>query len=507
MSLPTIRFQKLPAGVAAPTAGVTLAVYAPFGTDAVLSRYPGQAPLSVAQHPLVLNLRQVADCGVHVSALVDLVDDDTWLVEIDALKGASPRFTSRWKQQMSSWRTLAGFLRHTRSRRPGTAVVVALEGHGAGFLPELDVAQLDSKGLTQGGSVEWELTVEGASPLLPMGSPLLPMGSPLLPMGSPLLPVDHMPLTTWGLAQGLAAGTPAGAAPYPVLHFDNCFNMSVELLHTVAVALAGQPVAEWAAGYMNYNFFTAGAAYPLAFARLRNAGSATSEQLARWLAQGNADVLASKRNHPTTGGVVALSRLPGILTRLNALADALTAALAGATASARPAVVEKIRKALEAAQQYDTLAPQRLDVPDELVDVLGMAQRFTRFDVNAAAVQGAAKNLVSALSGIKAYGASDAPWTSPGTPWDFTSPDLAMNLLCPDPGLLGWWDWRSPYYLHVLPSAVQPRITPFQASAAWARFVIEYHRDAPFKGLRPAAIPDYPVFDRTQKDGVPIPKR
>ena len=250
MALPNLIFGSSTPG--ATPVGVTLVVYAPFGTDAVLSSYPGATPLAIGQHPLVLNLIEVAKCGVHVSALIDLHGDDTYLVEIPAGKPTGLRITSRWKQEMDAVNTLSGFLRYSRLKRPGTALVLALEGHGAGYLPEIDVSQLTTANLTQNGSIEWHLTDGEGAPLLPMGSPLLPMGSPLLPMGSPLLPVNHMPLSSYGLGKAMADALAGSAQKLGVIHFNNCFNMSVELLHTVAAH------ADFATGYINYNFFTAG---------------------------------------------------------------------------------------------------------------------------------------------------------------------------------------------------------------------------------------------------------
>jgi hypothetical protein len=150
--------------------GVTLAVYAPFGTDAVLSTYPGNVALSITEHPLVLNLVEVSRCGVHVAALVDLHGDDTYLVEIPAHKPEALRVTSRWKQQMQAVNTLSGFLRHAQSLCPGSTLVLALEGHGAGYLPELDLSKLTTMNLTQEGSFEWRITDGAAAPVLPASS-------------------------------------------------------------------------------------------------------------------------------------------------------------------------------------------------------------------------------------------------------------------------------------------------------------------------------------------------
>ena len=79
----------------APPGGITLVVHAPYGTDPELSGYPGTAARPIEKHPLLRHLQAVADCGVHVCALVDLVDDQTWLVEWKALD-RKPTITSRW---------------------------------------------------------------------------------------------------------------------------------------------------------------------------------------------------------------------------------------------------------------------------------------------------------------------------------------------------------------------------------------------------------------------------
>lgn len=488
--MPNLTFTSPPGGLPAGTTpvGVTLAVYAPFGSDAALTCYPDASPQPVQQHPLVQNLLQVCETGVHVTALIDLHGDDTYLIDIPALKPLSMQIASRWKQDMNSPRTLAGFLRRARQLRPETTLVLGLEGHGAGFLPELDRSQLSSRHVTGNGSAQWRITGEQGTPQNPDGSPLLPMGCPLLPMGCPLLPVNHLPLSTWGLGQALKDAQGTGRK-LGVLHFNNCFNMAVEVLHTVA------PHADVATGYMNYNFFTAGETYAPAFAKLLAAGTASTAQFAQWLAEANRDLLASKSHHPTVGGVVQLARMAGIATAVDTLAKALTTALAGAGAAQRPGLVSAIRSALIKAQQYDTVGNARLDAPDELTDLCSLAEQLKVFPSHPP-VQAAAQALQGALAGIKAYGATGTPWTEPTITWDFSRPALAMNILCPDPLRRGLWDWRSPYYLQKAPSAAQPQVIDFLKNTAWVDFLIEYHRDAPFKGLLPAAIPAFPVFNR-----------
>ena len=198
--------------------------------------------------------------------------------------------------------------------------------------------------------------------------------------------------------------------------------------------------------------------------------------------------------------MVELSRLPLIAKRIDALAIALVTALTSATAAARPGVVERIRSAITRAQQYDTVPTPELDSPDELTDIRSLATELLSFTVNPVQVQKAAKDLLAATTGIKAYGAKASPWTAPEVLWDFSRADLAMNILCPDPALRGLWDWRSPFYLQVKqdPAAplVQPQVIDFLKTTAWVQFIIEYHKDVPFVGILPAAIPDYPIFNR-----------
>lgn len=494
------------------TRGVVLAVYAPFGSDALLSTYPDGESTTLAQHPLLRHLAEVAAAGTHVVALLDRVDDDTQLVEIDAFEPARVRITPRWKQDMADVHTLAGFLRHAHRNHPEAAIVLALEGHGAGFLPEIDRRQLSAANLTRGGQIEWRLTGEGGaptlpqgSPILPQGSPILPQGSPILPQGSPILPANHMPLSTWALGEGLRRAQAAGVPRLAAIHFNNCFNMAVELLHTVA------PYAQVATGYPNYNFFTAGAAYPAVFRQWQQAGSASALQVGHWLADGNRAVLAAKGNHPTAGCVIELARLHEITERLDDLADALLAALRtpGGLLS-RQAVVQHIRSAIVQAQQYDTEAGPTLDTPDELTDLHSLARTLMDQDFGPFRVHEAAARLRHALQGIKRYGDSDTPWLAPGVRWDFSEKTLAMNIFLPDPLLQGHWDWRSPFYLDVNPDPTLPRVQPhiidFVKTTDWVDFLIEYHKGTTFKSLRAAAIPEFPVFnERYQAPEPPRP--
>ncbi len=481
----------------APPGGITLVVHAPYGTDPELSGYPGTAARPIEKHPLLRHLQAVADCGVHVCALVDLVDDQTWLVEWKALD-RKPTITSRWKQQMHTVATLAELILHARKTRPDSALVLGLEGHGAGYMPELDRRVLDVMQVTDRGKFDWRLGAERTRPEHPDGRPVVAMGSPLLAMGSPLLPANHLPMSTWALGQALKLGTAKGQK-IGVVHFNNCFNLSTEVLHTIA----GH--ADWAVGYPNYNFFSAGAAYALAFQAFKKAGStADVQQLALWMAEANHQVLKQKPHHPTVGGAVKLATMVAVARGVDALAKALIDALkigpgGPNTALQHRAVAQQISQAIRRSQQYDTHTPISLESPDELTDLASLATELLNFPFNTVAVTAAATQLRKALAGIKVYGDKDSPWMAPQVPWNFGRPDLAMNILCPDPALKGLWDWRSPFYLQpnadLARPAVQPHVIAFLKQTAWVPFIIEFHRHEPFSGLRVAPIPAFNRFN------------
>lgn len=145
----------------ADTSGVLFAVYAPFGDDPVLSHYPGKTPRPVQEHPLVKNLLKVAAAGAHVSALIDLVDDCTYLVEIPALQPKRMVVTSAWKQDMGAPCTLAGFLQRAHSRFPCSALLLALEGHGAGYLPSIDGAAITPASTNGNDGRQWIVDANG----------------------------------------------------------------------------------------------------------------------------------------------------------------------------------------------------------------------------------------------------------------------------------------------------------------------------------------------------------
>lgn len=472
--------------------GTLLVVYAPFGTDEQLSTFPDGAAINAIDHPLVASLCKVAAAGTHVVLLMDRVDDDSWLIEIQAGELSPTQLSTYWKIQMSSPRALAGLLRLAHSRNESASIVLAIEGHGAGYLPEIDRRLLTPSNVTNGGKFEWQYSDKEAAPILPAGFPVLPAGFPVLPAGFPVLPVNHLPLSTYGLGRALKMASEAGVPKLAAIHFANCFNMSTEVLHTVA------PYADFATGYNNYNFFTAGASYPKVFERLASAGRASVEQLAQWFADEQHSDLVVKGGHPIAAGVVELSRMEGIAKGIDALSDTLLAAMRGASPSERPEVVGMIQKAIEAAQQYDSEPGWELETPDQLTDICSLAARLYDIATDYPAIQAAAMNLVGLMEGIKRHGDSGVPWLDDTgkVVWDFTEKTLAMNIFLPDPLRTGQWDWRSTYYVDVNPDPSGPRVQPgvidFLKVTNWVEFLVEYHRDVPFKSFHVGSIPLLP---------------
>jgi hypothetical protein len=499
MALPRL----LPATAdACPRDSVLLAVYAPFGTDATLSAFPDGGSPPLLEHPLVQSLAKVAGSGVNVVALIDRYADDTYLLHIAAGQPDEIQVTTRWKQDMAAPNNLRGFLQYAAGLHPNASIVLSLEGHGAGYLPDLDRSQLTPQKLTGDGAFEWRIEAVRASPTRRDGSPVLPGGFPGLPGGFPGLPVDHMPFSTFGVGAALKAALDRGVPKLSVIHFNNCFNMSVELLHTVA------PYAEYATGYINYNFFTAGLTYPAVFAKLQAQRTATARELASWFALENGAFLAAQKNHPTVGCSVDLARMAPIAQRVSLLSGALVEALSVPSAGQRADFIASIRRAIIRAQQLDTSGNMQLETPDQMTDLLSFAHELQAENFAPFAVGDAAQALEEALDRdgrqqpdpIKQYGARDQPWTLPAALWDFSSSRLAMSIFLPDPLRQGLWDWRSPYYRDTVPSAVQPRIIDFLQRTDWVKFLVEYHRDTPFVGMLSAQIPSFPVFNKASGD-------
>ncbi len=488
--------------------GVLFAVYAPFGSDPVLSSFPDGQPRPIHRQPILRILHQVAAQGVHVAALIDLVDSDTWLLEIPGGQPQQSQLSSAWKQDMRSPHALAGFLRRAHARFPCTELVLALEGHGAGYLPAIDALHITPARTGSGGgqAVQWRLDEHTSSPTDPgTGLPVLPVGGfSTLPVDSPeALPVT-LPLSTWAVAEALRLARKAGVPKPAVVHFNNCFNMALEHLHAVA------PHAGWATAYANYNFFSSGQAYPAVFERLRQAGTATAGELAGWFADANDALLSAKHNHPTIGATVRLSRMKSVA----AAVDRLALTLVGALRADRAGHLPRIQQAVETALQYDADADYALEVPDQTTDLGSLAAQLQSLYPNGD-VHDAAAALAAALKGVWRYGDSGNPHMAPGQFWDFRDPRLGMGILLPDPTRIGLSDWRTPYYMAgrvdpARPPALKAQV-PFLADRAdgsrapWPLFIEEYHKDVVFQGLLRIQPPKFPVFDARAKPGNPEP--
>ena len=496
-----------------------LAVYVPFGSDETLSNFPEGSTRALEDHPLMDAWRQVAKAGTPVMALVDRVGADSYLVNIPAEQPEAMTLRSLWKLDMRDGRTLSNFLVQVHEAHPKAQVVLGLEGHGAGYLPELDARRLTWQAVCQGSAQVWSIGEQTARPMQNSGTdspgaPVLWEIVPFVPGGNPLTPINHQPMSTHTLGQALKSAQQQGCPKLAAIYFDNCFNMSAELLHTVA------PYAEAAGGFCNYNFFTAGQPYALAFQKLADVGRATPLELAQWLTDANHAVLAAKGGHPTVGGALALSRMADIKEGVHVLAGKLLDAMA--SSPDRAGTVAAIQEAIFKAQQYDTMFPMELEAPDQLTDLYSLANQLSgSLMAGYPSVQDAALMLVSLLKDIKLYGDKGMPWMADEPHegqyvWDFTELTLAMNIFLPDPLREGQWDWRSNYYIDtdpqpfpllnaqgepqkdgngqviMLPPA-QTGVIDFLKGNNWIEFLKEYHRDTKFKSFFVGKIPQLPV--------------
>ena len=100
---------------------------------------PDDKRKAIRSKPLVKHLLAVARQGVHVSALIDLFDDDSYLVEIPAYERPTDGDPLRVE---AAHECAAGVGRISAPHAPSISVfdrsVLAFEGHGAGYLPEID---------------------------------------------------------------------------------------------------------------------------------------------------------------------------------------------------------------------------------------------------------------------------------------------------------------------------------------------------------------------------------
>lgn len=503
------RDRSTPAGC---DGSIVLAVYAPFGSDENLSVLPKKTQAPIDQQEIVKQLHRVAEQGINVSALVDLFEDDTWLVEMAAGKKPAVGICSAWKQDMSRPQALAGFLRRVHARFPKSHIVLSLEGHGAGYLPELDFARLGHDDQTEtkaGEQLRWTQSPEGTTVEPADGAPTLPADYRILPPTTPGFPASHLPLSSWAVSAALKSAIQCGVPRPVIVNFANCFNASVEHLHGIA-KLAG-----YATGYANYNYFTAGITYPEVFRRFIAGGTGSAADLAALFVTVNGELLDHKGHHPLVGAMVPLARFGAISRAVDRLARELVDAM-----RANGTVRLDIRDVAAGALQYDTDQDYDLEVPDQTIDLGGFARALlnapqfaTRTDVLKAA-----KDVLKAIDGLHRHGSDDDPYMNRGNRWNFSDPDLALSLFFPDPRLEGLWDWRSPFYMagEVKPDeppALRAQIDflrnrPGGRRAPWAEFIEVYHEGVKFTRFLPVKELVFPKFDARydpKKDQTPNP--
>ncbi len=480
-------------------------VYAPFGDDPMLTYQPDETATELSQHTLVRSLMTLADFGVHVIALIDRMHRQTYLLDIPGAASAQLTQTSQGKLDMTAPETLTWLLQTASARHPNAKIVLSLEGHGAGFLPFLDAAVVN-EALNSASDIEWRISSDGTRPtkrgggVLPRTRGVLPRTRGVLPQAIGVLP--GMPMATYALGLAFKTAIDSGVPKLSVVHFCNCFNLSIEILHTI------MPYAEFAAGYPNYNYFTSGETYPTVFAPLKNGGVMTERELATGFAKANGDSLRARTGHPSAGGAIELARMKEISERVDDFADALLHALRSTTGKKRVDVREWIRTSIADAQQYDSSGNFGLESSDQFTDIRG----FAMWMINNACdhlstcnkyphIIETAQALAFSAVEVIVYADSGSPWMAPQAKFEFDDMRMAMNVLLPDPMLEGVWDWRSPYYLEVNPDPADPKvqvgIIDFLQVTDWVDFIIEYHKGVKFRRFLPRAKPVFPVFNPT----------
>ncbi|MEZ4560491.1 MAG: clostripain-related cysteine peptidase [Caldilineaceae bacterium] len=360
--------------------------------------------LSVYVDPLLERLRRgtLANPNAVVMALVDRAGDDNtevWRIaegaaELDTVFLAQLGQTELDTAQPAN---LSAFLSYARAATPATRTLVSLLGHGVGLAPEL----------------AWIPSVTPEEP-----NPEPQPGIPPLPRGKFATPTDVTSGTFMGtpaLGKALLAATDAGADPFDLLFFDQCFAGNLDILYEVRRA------ADVFIASPNYAWFSAPYQRYLAeFAPTRSA-----QEMA------NAVINVYQRSlndaHPNAIFWLTRADIEAVAAALDDLALALVDAVdAGARAP--------IYAAAQAAQYVDTTQCGRgnltLGPPDELLGA-GSFARALRDQVDAAAfpaVDAATETLLAALGNVTGNARVGNPYLEPESTWDYTD---TLTILAP----------------------------------------------------------------------------
>lgn len=362
--------------------------------------------LSPYVRPIVERIRHGSEVNPNITAVVladRLGEDNTELMIIrDGIITATDAVEREWGRReldMADPAVLTWFLRYARQQVPADRTMVSLIGHGVGPAP----------------NIAWV-------PSVPPGEPDPPPqdGIPPLPQKSEFTPADVTDgsyISTVELGRALAEATDNGANPFDILFFDQCFQGNIDVLYEVRNA------AKVFIASPNYAWLVA----PYAKYVAQLAPAATNEQIAQNIISRYEESL--NRYHPNAIFWVKQDDITNIAAAISNLGDALTGALGNGRADA-------ILNASAASLYVDTTLCGRqrfvLGQPDELLGAGSFAIRLREAfpPGDAAGVNAAAGELLSALSAIQGLSIVGSPYLAPDQVWDYID---RITLLAPLP--------------------------------------------------------------------------
>jgi hypothetical protein len=379
------------------------------GNVLVAAYFPADNDLSSQIRYVTARFRRGTEFNPNVTVLLlvdGLGEDNTKLLLIkDGTITETTAVEDVWRVQeldTADPATLSWFLTYARTTYPASKVVVSLLGHGLALAPELDFGDT-----IQAASVDRLTTAtKGTFPALPREWEDMPNDVN-----------DNSYMSTTDVGKALMAATDNGANPFDVIFFDQCFQGNLDALYE------GYSAAKMFVASPNYAWLVA--AYDKYITGF--SPNMTAEELALNIINPYQNTL--DRRHPNSIFAIRGSAIPQIADAVNALGDALTAAV-------KDGQNERIANAVRRSSYVDTTqcGKQNLQLgpPDELIGIEGFGQELKsefavadRYGVTAALDQ-----LQLAMGSITKQVRSGTPYLAPDEFWNYRD---TLTILAPLP--------------------------------------------------------------------------